>query len=77
MINTEKIRNMSDEELIAYIRELGGRRSNNCVMCGKRGTRTVKITNEDTCQTKTLCKLCSADYEKLIDFLNVAPIIWE
>lgn len=77
MNNFDKIRNMSDDELEAYMRKLLKKKYTNCSICGEESTKTVFIKNEITFQTKKLCRVCDKHYEGLLDFLNTVPVKWD
>lgn len=77
MNNFDKIRSMSDEELEAYMRKLLMKKNTNCSVCGEESVKTVLIKNEVTFQTKTLCRLCDKDYERLLEFLDTVPLKWD
>lgn len=76
-MNLDRIRNMSDEELTSYLKNMSNKKNMNCYCCGKNGKNTILIKNFHNNQQKKLCTLCDDCYDKLLDFLNITDIIWD
>ena len=73
----DRIRNMNDEELAAYLKRLSNKRSDNlCIKCNNKADFFVKIENCDTFQTKKLCGLCEDCYNNLLEHLGTFDVIW-
>ena len=72
-----KIRNMSDDELLKFLKQLSNRGTKFCLKCNKPTAFVIKIENQDTFQTKKLCGLCEDCYQQLLDTLSVYDIDWE
>lgn len=75
-MNIDKIRKMNDEELECYLKHLTNRSVNECSRCSKPSSKTVKIENKSTFQTKQLCGLCEDCYDELIDWLGTSDLNW-
>lgn len=77
MKSLTEIRNMDDEELKRYLRSISRKKSDRCIVCNAECSKIIKITNNETFQTKILCGICNKDYEKLLKFLGAVPLVWE
>lgn len=77
-INLEKIRNMSDENLLNYLSYLQNKNISTCAMCYEpNGLYTVHIKKNDKYPSmRKACCLCEDCYLKLMDYLGVPPIEW-
>lgn len=76
-MNLDRIRNMSDEDLQAYLKSLGDRKSSNCIKCGNSADYVINVQNKKHFQQKKLCSLCTECYSSMLDQLGVSDIIWD
>lgn len=72
-----KIRNMNDEELAQFLRDISNRDTTKCSKCGSIPKYVVKIENTETIQTKKLCAICDDCYKQLVIHLNAFEIVWK
>ena len=77
MTDLDKIRNLSDEDLKKFLKNMEKRDTNSCPACGKRTTKIIKVNNTETFQTKMLCGLCDEHYEQFLDQFKILPIMWD
>ena len=80
----DKIKGMSDIELVRFINDMSSKKQVLCIKCGKpigldkRKTINVGIYNKKYGQkVKKLCTLCNECYIDLLDYLGVSDIEWE
>lgn len=73
----EKIRKMSDEDLALFIEGLKGRSLKRCTKCGAEVRKVIKIENKDSVQTKSLCGLCNACYNEVLEYLELFDLGWD
>lgn len=76
-MNYDKIRNMNDNELKAFLQGYNKRDSHTCLYCGEVSTKVIKIENKETMQMKALCGLCNKCYEKFLDDLGTYDLGWD
>lgn len=74
----ENMRNMSDDELRAFLEKNYIKKGNkHCSKCTRKAKYYVKIENVGRFQTKRLCCLCQQHYEVLLRHLKTEDINWE
>lgn len=74
----DKIRQMTDEELKEYLKNLTSKRKDMCIKCGETEVRyAVYIQNRDRLQQRKLCNICDKCYEELLDYLETEDVIWD
>ena len=80
----DKIKGMSDIELVRFINNMSSKKQILCIKCGepigfdKRKTINVGIYNKKTGQkVKKLCTLCNECYIDLLDYIGISDIEWE
>ncbi len=77
MEEIEKIRKMSDEELIEYLNKLRSGKSNNCIKCNSpKSNYVIYVKNLKKCQQRKLCCLCKECYDDLLNHLKTIDIDW-
>ena len=79
----EKIKEMSDKELVSFINRMSQNKLTLCIKCGNptsrnnRKTINVGIYNRSVGQkVKKLCTLCEDCYIELLDYLCVSDVDW-
>lgn len=81
-MNLEKIRNMSDEQLVRFINDVSQRNSIICSKCGgiiiskERKCLMVSINDKGIQKSKKLCNLCNECYIDLLDYLSISDVEW-
>lgn len=77
-INLNKIREMSDENLLNYISYLKSKKGNICSKCYKPDAEyTIFIKqNMEFPSNRKLCCICSDCYNKMVEDLDTEPIEW-
>lgn len=74
----DRIRNMNDDELKAYLQHLSSKKLNMCLKCGNVNAQyTINIMNRKKTQQKKLCNLCNKCYTDLLDYLGIEDIMWD
>lgn len=74
----DKIRSMNDEQLTKYLKSLSNKRLDTCIKCGSLSTnKAILIHNKKARQQKKLCNLCDKCYESILEYLEVADVIWD
>ena len=76
-MNYDKIRNMNDNELKAFLQGYNKREVKTCLYCGEVSTKVIKIENKESLQTKALCGLCNKCYEKFLEDLGTYDLGWD
>lgn len=76
-MNLDKIRKMNDNELRLFLQKYNKRDGHICIMCGKPSSKTIKIENKETTQTKMLCGLCNGCYRNLLQYLDTYDLGWD
>lgn len=73
----ESIRNMSDDDLNAYLKSLTLYRTGTCYMCGRENANyVINVKNKRRKEQKKLCNLCEDCYKKLLKTINIQDIEW-
>lgn len=76
-IKLDKIRNMNDEELKKYLKNLTEKKPI-CLKCGKlRPNYTININNKSAAQHKKLFSLCDKCYSEFLEQMGIQDIDWD
>ena len=79
----DKIKEMSDKELVSFINRMSQNKLMLCIKCGNptswnnRKTINVGIYNRSIGQkVKKLCTLCEECYIEMLDYLGICDVDW-
>ncbi|MEE1282776.1 MAG: hypothetical protein UHK60_11115 [Acutalibacteraceae bacterium] len=75
-MNYDRIRNMSDEELKKFLRNISCRDTNNCINCRTKATKVLKVYNLQTEQTKKMIGFCEKCYLEFLQKNDLEDILW-
>ena len=80
----DKIKGMSDKEIVSFINRMSQNKLMLCIKCGNptsfnnKKTINVGVYNSKVGQkVKKLCTLCNECYIDLLDYLGVSDVEWE